>query len=76
MLANVFQTAKLNFLNDLSGGGSAVRSKATAGAMEGLPLSDLKESGVDWEPIKPEPKPTPAAISGSYLKNKKARKTT
>nr|DAZ71734.1 MAG TPA: hypothetical protein [Caudoviricetes sp.] len=33
--------------------------------MEDLPLSDLKESGVDWEPIKPEPKPTPAAISGN-----------
>ena len=26
---------------------------------------NLKESGVDWEPIKPELKPTPAAISGS-----------
>lgn len=34
MLANVFQTAKLNFLNNLSGGGSAVRSKATAGTTE------------------------------------------
>nr|DAL28438.1 MAG TPA_asm: hypothetical protein [Caudoviricetes sp.] len=33
--------------------------------MEDLPLSGLKESGVDWEPIKPELKPMPAAISGS-----------
>lgn len=53
MLANVFQTAKLNFLNDLSGGGSAVRSKATAGATE---IKQKNEGGINM--VQRQPKTT------------------